>query len=419
MKASVISIGDELIIGQVVNTNASYLCKAFFSAGIPVEKVVTVPDDEKLILKEFRDAFSSSDIIAVTGGIGPTHDDITALCIAKFFKSKLVLDKNLLKKIKIRFKKRKIKLAESSYRQAMVPEAAEILPNKAGTAPGILVRKNGKIFFAMPGVPAEMVHLTEKQLLPVIKKHFKGGRTLKEKTLHTIGISESLLSQKIGNLSDILKQSGDVTVKLAFLPSNFEVRLRITVEAQSPELADKEISAAVKILKSRIGNYIYSYEEKSIEETVGGLLSKRKLKIAAAESCTGGLVSSKITNVPGSSEYFMDGIVAYTNEAKIEFLGVKKKTIVTYGAVSRETAIEMAEGARIRLGADIGLSTTGIAGPGGGTKTKPVGLVWIGYSDRKNIFAKEFIFTKDRLRNKEVMAKTALEIVRRKLLGME
>jgi nicotinamide-nucleotide amidase len=419
MNAAIISIGDELIIGQVVNTNASYLSKAFFSAGIPVEKVITVPDDEKLILKQFHDAFRSADIIAVTGGLGPTHDDITTHCIAKFFKSKLVLDKNLLKSIKARFKKRKIKLPETSYRQALVPDIAEILSNKAGTAPGILVRKNGKIFFAMPGVPAEMVYLTEKHLLPVIKKQFKGGRTLKEKTLHTIGISESLLSQKIGNLNDILKESGGVIVKLAFLPASFEVRLRITVEAKSPALADKEILSTVKKLKARIGNYIYSYEEKSIEEVTGSILAERKMKIAAAESCTGGLVSSKITNVAGSSEYFMDGIVAYTNEAKIEFLGVKKKTIDTYGAVSKETAIEMAEGARKRLGADIGVSTTGIAGPGGGTKTKPIGLVWIGYSDKKNSFAKEFIFTKDRLRNKEVMSKMALEIVRRKLLRIE
>lgn len=419
MKAAIISIGDELIIGQVINTNASFLSKAFFSAGISVEKIVTVPDDEKLILKEFRDSYSSADVIAVTGGLGPTHDDITTHCIAKFFKSKLVLDKNLLNKIKARFKKRKIKLAESSYRQALVPAIAEILPNKAGTAPGILVKKNKKIFFAMPGVPSEMIHLTEKQLIPIIKKQFSGGKTLKEKTLHTIGISESLLSQKIGNLNDILKDSRDTKVKLAFLPANFEVRLRITVEAKTPALAEKEIRSAVTILKNRIGSYIYSYDEKSIEQVTGAILAERKLKIAAAESCTGGLVSSKITNVPGSSEYFMDGIVAYTNEAKIEFLGVKKKTIDTYGAVSKETAIEMAEGARRKLGADIGVSTTGIAGPGGASKAKPVGLVWIGYSDKKISLAKEFIFTNDRLRNKEVMSKMALEIVRRRLLKIE
>jgi nicotinamide-nucleotide amidase len=329
------------------------------------------------------------------------------------------MNEALLKSIIARFKKRKIKTLDSSYRQALVPAIAEILPNKAGSAPGILVRKNRKIFFAMPGVPAEMRHLTDKQLMPVIKKKFKGGRALQEKTLHTIGISESLLSEKIGNLNDILKDSNDVTVKLAFLPANFEVRLRVTVNAKSPSSAEKEIKSSLNILKKRIGNYIYSYNEKSIEETVGMLLSEKKLKIAAAESCTGGLLSSKITNTPGSSSYFMDGIVAYTNEAKMEFLGVKKKTLNKFGAVSKETAIEMAEGARKRLGADIGISTTGIAGPGGATKTKPVGLVWVGYSDKKISFAKEFIFTKDRLRNKEVMSKMALEIVRRRLLNIE
>ncbi|RPI18293.1 MAG: competence/damage-inducible protein A [Ignavibacteriae bacterium] len=418
MKAVIISIGDELVIGQVINTNASFLSKSLFSIGVSVDRVVTVPDDESTIIKEIHSAFKTSDVVVVTGGLGPTHDDITIHCLAKFFKSRLVLNHDVLRNVKSLYRRRKIKMPETNIRQAMLPEAAEILRNKVGTAPGLLLRKNGKILVSMPGVPHEMVYITNKHLLPLLKKEVKSGRTLKEKTLHTIGISESMLSKRIGNIDDIIKSTKKAVVKLAFLPANFEVRLRVTVDAVNPKTADRELKLAVKKLISRAGRFIYSYSEEQLEEVTGKLLRERKLKLSAAESCTGGLVSSKITNVSGSSEYFLDGIITYTNEAKIKFLGVRKDTLKKYGAVSEQTAMEMAEGARKSLGADIGISTTGIAGPTGATKTKPVGLVWIGYSDKDITFAKEFIFTKDRLRNKEVMAKMALEVLRRKLLAM-
>lgn len=418
MQAEIISIGDELVIGQVINSNATFLSKSLFSIGISVDKIVTVPDDESVIIKEFAAAFKSTDVVIVTGGLGPTHDDITIQCIAKFFRSKLVLNEYVLRKIKSWYRRRKMKMPETNIRMVMLPEAAQILKNKVGTAPGLLLRKNGKILISMPGVPHEMVYITNTHVLPLLKKELKSGRTLKEKTLHTIGISESMLSGRIGNINNIVKSNDKVTVKLAFLPANFEVRLRVTVDAVDYKTADRELKSAVKKLIEKAGKYIYSYSEEQLEDVVGKLLSNKKLKLAAAESCTGGLVSSKITNVSGSSDYFPGGIVTYSNEAKMKFLSVKKETLKKYGAVSEQTAIEMAEGARKSLGADIGISTTGIAGPTGATQTKPVGLIWIGYSDKNTAFAKEFIFTKDRLRNKEVMSKMALEVVRRVLLNI-
>ncbi len=418
MNAAVISIGDELLIGQVVNTNASYISVKLLEIGIPVEKIITLPDDEKEILKGFKSAFAEYDVIIVTGGLGPTHDDITITCISKFFKSKLVRDEKVLKHVKSIFKRRKMPMPDINYEQALIPDISTALKN-TGTAPGILIDKDNKIFCAMPGVPREMEYITESSLIPRLLKKYKKRKdrhVIIHKTLHTIGISESLLFQKAGDISEITLKKNNFEIGLAFLPSNYETRLRVSVKANNIVTAQRELNKAIEKLKSRVGKYIYSYNESPLHKVIGDLLRKKKLTIAAAESCTGGLISSKITDVSGSSDYFLDGVISYSKESKINLLGVKKSTLGKYGAVSKQTAIEMAEGVRRRSGADIGISTTGIAGPKGGTKNKPVGLIWIGYSDKNVSFAKDFYFTKDRLRNKEVMSKMALEILRRQLL---
>lgn len=312
-------------------------------------------------------------------------------------------------------------MPEINREQAMVPETAIILPNHFGTAPGLLIDRNKKVFCAMPGVPFEMKHMTEEQLLPYLAKKFKNIKDKKiilQKTLHTIGISESLLFEKVGDIKEITNSNRDLLIKLAFLPSNYETRIRINVEAKNKQNAEYEMNEAVNRLKKRVGRYIYSFNDEPIEKTVGLLLKRMGLTLSAAESCTGGLVASKITDVSGSSDYFIEGAVTYSNESKIKITHVKQATLKRYGAVSKQTAMEMAEGIRKVSGSDIGISTTGIAGPTGATKNKPVGLVWIGYSDKHSSLAKEFIFTKDRLRNKEIMSKMALEIIRRKLLGI-
>ncbi len=422
MKAAIIAIGDELLIGQVINSNAAWLSSQLFKIGISVEKHITVPDVEKDIINEFRNAYKKFVITIVTGGLGPTHDDITKICIAKFFKSNLVLNKKVLKDVKNIFRRRKIVMPENNISQALLPGISIPLNNRMGTAPGILIEKNHRVFIALPGVPYEMKDICEKKVFPYLKKKFKtplNKKILLQKTLHTIGISESLLAQKIGNIDEITQKGPDYEVKLAFLPSNFEVRLRITIESKTSKKASTLLKRTVLKLKNRAGKYIYSYNESPIEKETGDILAKKELKLSVAESCTGGLIASKITDVSGSSKYFLEGIVSYSDKSKIKLLGVKGSTLKTYGAVSKQTAIEMAEGIRKKSGADIGVSTTGIAGPTGAVPKKPVGLVWIGYSDANKTFAKEFVFTKYRLRNKEMASKMALEIIRRKLLDYD
>lgn len=417
MKSIIISIGDEVLIGQVVNTNAAWLGKELLAIGIPAIRVVTVADNEKEILKEFKRSVKDADVIVVTGGLGPTHDDITVKTVAKFFKSRYVLNEKVLKHVKSIFARRNIKMPAANIGQALVPDVARVLENKTGTAPGLLIDKGGKVFCVMPGVPYEMKYISQKGLFPYLNKKYKKKitRVIKQKTLHTIGIGESVLAERIGDITKIVRKGKDHEVKLAFLPSNYEVRLRITAIAKTALKASGLISDAEKLLREKAGRYIYSYDESPIEKTVGVMLKKNDLTIAVAESCTGGLIASKLTDIGGSADYVMDAIVAYSNEAKRRLLGVKAKTLKAYGAVSKKVAEEMAAGIRKRSKTDIGISVTGIAGPTGARPGKPIGYVWIGYSDSKNTFARDFIFTKDRLRNKDIMAKMALEMVRQQL----
>ena len=397
MKAIIITVGDEILIGQIVNTNASWLGSKLFSLGIHVDKHLSVSDSEKEIISSFRDSWRKFDIVIVTGGLGPTPDDITKTCISKFFKSPLVINEKILKDVKSIFRRRKIPMAESNIGQAMIPRTAKALTNKAGTAPGILIDKKGKIFCSLPGVPHEMKYICETGLFPYVKEKYKNAKNKKvllQKTIHTIGISESLLANIIG-VNSILKKDKNSEVKLAFLPNNFEVRLRVTVEAPDINTARALITASVKKIKQKAGKYIYSFNESSIEKAVGDSLKKKGLKLAIAESCTGGLIASKITDVNGSANYFLEGLVCYSNEAKMRLLGVKKNTLKANGAVSEKVAVEMADGARKKAKADIAISTTGIAGPTGATREKPVGLVWIGYSDKNKSFAKKFVFVKN------------------------
>ncbi len=426
IRSVILTIGDEILIGQVVNTNASYLGKELFSLGYPVDKNISLPDNEKEIIAEFKKAWKDYDIIIVTGGLGPTHDDITKKCVAKFFKAKFVLNEKVLKSVKEIFSRRGTPMPSVNVGQALVPENAIALENKTGTAPGILIDKNKKVFCVLPGVPYEMKHICETGLFPHLRKKYKGikSKAIRQKTLHTIGIGESVLAKKLGNINNIVRKGKDsrgnaYEVKLAFLPSNYEVRLRITAIAKTELKAKSLVAETEKLIRRKAGRYVYSSDESPIEKTLGALLKKKGLNIAIAESCTGGLVTSKLTDVSGSSNYIMDSIIAYSNEAKRRLLGVKRKSLKSYGAVSEKVAEEMAAGIRKRSVTDIGVSTTGIAGPTGARPGKPVGLVWIGYSDKDGTFAKKFIFTNDRLRNKDIMSKMALETVRRKLLNIQ
>ncbi|MFN3134087.1 MAG: competence/damage-inducible protein A [Candidatus Kryptonium sp.] len=415
MRAEIITIGDELLIGQVINTNASYIGRKLSEIGIKVERIVSVGDVEKEIIEELGYAFNNFDVVILTGGLGPTHDDVTKNAVCKFFNTDLVFNEDVLNQVKEFLAKRgRTEINEANKSQAFVPRKAKIITNYWGTAPGFLFEEQEKIVIVMPGVPKEMIGMMENFVINYLSQKSK-GLVIKQRVLKTTGIPESYLYERLKDTVEEIEKF----CKIAFLPSALGVKIRITVGAKSQSEADNLISEAEKKIRDKVNKYIYGIDDEELEEVVGKLLTEKGLKLAIAESCTGGLIADKITNVPGSSRYFEQGIVAYSNDAKIQILGVPEELIKNYGAVSREVAEAMAKGVREISGADIGISTTGIAGPTGATPTKPVGLVWIGYSDKNETFAKEFRFGDDRLENKQRAAQMALEILRRKLLGIE
>jgi competence/damage-inducible protein CinA-like protein len=414
MNAHIITIGDEILIGQTLNTNAAFIGEQLVNNNINVTKTSVVGDVENDILAEFKTTFESNDIIIVTGGLGPTHDDITRKCVVNFFNTELVKNDEVFDDIKAMLKKRKRAISKNVEEQALVPKIAKIIRNSRGTAPGIWIEKDEKIFVVMPGVPYEMKEMMDSYVIPKLNEIIGQPELITvRKTLQTTGIPESVLYEKLGDLNEILGQA-----KLAFLPSQFGVKLRITVEAKSEEEAANQLSEIEQKIRSKAGRYIFGIDEELIEEVIGKLLKERGLTLAVAESCTGGLVTNMLTNVSGSSNYLERGIVSYSNAAKVEILKVNEDTIVDNGAVSLEVARQMAEGVKSISGTDFGLSTTGIMGPTGATTDKPVGLVYIGLCDDKVCTAKEFHFGDDRILNKQRTAQAALDMLRRHLLGI-
>jgi nicotinamide-nucleotide amidase len=414
MKAYIITIGDEILLGHTLNTNAADIGDYLSQVNIPVVKTSVVGDDEKAILKEFTIAWNAEDLILVTGGLGPTHDDITKKCVVDFFKTNLVENEQVLADIISLFEKRKRQLTSVNIDQAKVPAVAEVIRNQFGTAPGFWISKDDKIFIVMPGVPYEMKGMMESSIIPGLKELQGEKKNYTErKILLTTGIPESTLYEKLGNLNELLGEA-----KLAFLPSQFGVKLRITAESSVQEDAKNKLSEIEQKIRAKAGRYIYGSGNQTLSEVIGKLLSDRELKIAVAESCTGGLIAHLLTNASGSSKYFERGIICYSNASKVEVLKVDEDIIAQHGAVSREVAMQMAEGVKSTSGSDIGLSTTGIMGPTGATIEKPVGLVYIGYCDEKVCTAKKFNFGDDRILNKERSAQAALELVRRQLLGI-
>ena len=416
MKAEIISIGDELLIGQVINTNQAYIAEQLNGVGVAVAHMTTVGDDEGPILKAFEAALDRHEIVVVTGGLGPTHDDITRNAVCKFFQTDLVVNQEALERIHQFFARRAIAPRKINEDQALVPRGCTVIQNRRGTAPGYLFEHQGRYFIVMPGVPFEMKAMVEEFVAPFFA-HRSTGTVIRHRTLKTTGIGESFLAEQIGDVSKIFPPISGVT--LAFLPSPLGTRLRISVRAKTATQAEEAIQEAEEKIRARASKYIYGADEEELEEVVGRSLTERKLTLSVAESCTGGLIADRITNVPGSSNYFERGVIAYSNQSKADELAVPFALIREHGAVSREVAEAMAFGIRTKSGTDIGLSTTGIAGPSGGTSEKAVGLVWIGYSDNGGTFALQFNFGDDRRRVKERASQAALELVRRKLLKID
>lgn len=410
LSSKIISIGDEILIGQIVNSNAAFISEKLYSIGIPVERIVTIGDNEKALLEELSDSIKKFDVTIITGGLGPTHDDITKPILVNYFNDELINDDKVLTHIKKIFKSRGIQMPDVNFDQALVPAKSKVIWNENGTAPGIWIEENEKIFIALPGVPYEMRTMINGSVLPMLKEKLekKINNVLKSRTLLTTGIGESVLAEKIGDIKEFIEDN-----KLAFLPTTYGVRLRIDVKGKDSDDAENKLNFIENTLRNKIGNYIFGIDDDLLESKIGEILLKNKLTLAVAESCSGGLLASKITDISGSSKYFLGGVCSYSNESKISILKVKKETIEKYGAVSEETALEMAVNVRKKFGSNIGLSITGIAGPTGGTEEKPVGLVWIGYSDKKRTFAKCYLFGNNRVRTKLRSVYLALDILKK------
>lgn len=406
LKAEIITIGDELLYGSIVDTNAAYLGQRLTEIGIEPVWATTVGDDRERIRHALEQAVYRADEVLVTGGLGPTHDDITKDAIAEVTGRKLLFHEEILRQIEEMFSRRGIPMPESNRVQAFVPEGATVLDNPIGTAPGFMLTHERATIFIMPGVPREMVKMTEEQVLPILRKR-AGGRVILHRVLKTSGISESGLSEQIADLI-----AAATEIKVASLPQSTGINLRLTANAATHEEAKQRISALEAQIYERAGQHIYGTDEDTIEQVVGRLLIERQATIAVAESCTGGLIADRLTDVPGSSAYFDRGIIAYSNAAKAQALGVPNEIIQTYGAVSAETAAAMAEGIRRVSGTTFGLSTTGVAGPSGGTATKPVGLVYLGFAHAGGMITRELRLGNDRRNNKVRAAQAALNLVR-------
>lgn len=414
MKAYIITIGDEILLGNTLNTNAAYIGEQLFEINIPVLKTSVVGDDNSSILNELKLASETTDLILLTGGLGPTHDDITRKSIVDFFKTELIESKEVLEDIKALFEKRKRKVTDVNIDQAKVPKIAEIIRNHLGTAPGLWIENDNKIYAVMPGVPYEMESMMESNVIPKLREKIgEEQKIILKKMILTTGIPESTLYERLGNLDDLLQGA-----KLAFLPNQFGVKLRISVEGEDEKELKNKIVEVEQRIRSKAGRFIYGVGDDQLEAVVGRLLLERELKIATAESCTGGLVGNLLTNVSGSSKYFERGVICYSNAAKVEILKVDEDTLAEHGAVSMEVAMQMAEGVKSTSGAEIGLATTGIMGPTGATADKPIGLVYIGYCDDKVCTARKFNFGDDRMLNKQRTAQAALDFLRRQLLGI-
>ncbi|MCG2590486.1 competence/damage-inducible protein A [Rhodohalobacter sulfatireducens] len=409
-KAHIITIGNELLIGDTVNTNASWIGSKLTESGFSVDKMISIPDDYTPIIEEISDSLQKADLTIVTGGLGPTHDDITKKAVADIFDSELVENEAVLNHVKEIFETRGFIFSRSNREQALVPECCEVLFNSQGTAPGMWFERNGHYLAVLPGVPYEMKHLMDKQVSKKVEEYIQDLDTNIIEYFRTAGIPESTLSDKVGDLDQFTSNG----VRVAFLPNPSGVTIRISANSEDKLVQLREM------LQDRAGKYIYGKGKNlRLAEVLGELLIEKNMTIATAESCTGGLLSNEITDIPGSSRYMLGGVVAYSNDVKKNLLSVSQNSLEQYGAVSKKVALEMAKGVAEYVGADIGVSSTGIAGPSGGTEEKPVGMVWMGFWINGEHFALRSVFTNDRLINKERTVMVILESVRRRLLGVD
>ncbi|MEO7212363.1 competence/damage-inducible protein A [Mucilaginibacter sp.] len=396
MLAEIITIGDEILIGQIVDTNSAWMAEQLNHAGIRVKQISSVSDNRQHILAALAEAATRADIILITGGLGPTKDDITKKTLADYFNVDMVLNDAALENVTRIFEKYNRPLLEVNRKQAEVPSNCEVILNKNGTAPGMWFNSDGKIYVSMPGVPFEMKYMVEEDVIPKLKAQLKLPVII-HKTILTVGEGESFLAEKIGDIEDSLPEN----IKLAYLPKLGQVRLRLSADGDDAALLQKEVDLYAAKIVERIGQSVVAENDIPLEKVVLNLMARQGLTLSVAESCTGGYISHLITQHAGSSQVFLGGAVSYSNQLKQSVLGVKTETLNDNGAVSEQTVREMVEGALRNFSSDYAVAVTGIAGPDGGTQEKPVGTVWIAVANANKTVVKKFTFGTKRLQNIE------------------
>jgi nicotinamide-nucleotide amidase len=408
INATIITIGDELLIGQVIDTNSAFIAQSLNAIGVAVKSRIAVGDDAKDIKAALDEAAEKSQIIIITGGLGPTADDITKPLLNHYFGGKMVIHEPSLAHITYIFETiHKRPMIDRNRKQAEVPDVCEVLFNEKGTAPGMLFKKNGVFFFSLPGVPHEMKWLTATHVIPIIQKafqpHFIGHRTLL-----TAGIGESFLAELISSFENSLPPN----IKLAYLPNFGMVRLRLTSSNKNEAILNKELDSYFESLKLAVNEYLVTDADEPMEVVVGNLLKSKQQTVATAESCTGGYIGHLLSKHAGSSQFYTGGIISYDNRIKTEFLDVPPTILQTVGAVSKEAVEQMALAVRAKMNTDYAVSVSGIMGPGGQTNEKPLGMVWIGVANKEKVVSKVFFLRFDRARNIEVTASQAINLLR-------
>jgi nicotinamide-nucleotide amidase len=408
MVAEILSVGTELLLGQIVDTNSVFLSKTLAALGIDLYRRATVGDNEARLVQALREAAARADVIVTIGGLGPTQDDLTKEAVALAFEDELVLDADAADHLRALFARRGVTMPESNLRQAMIFRSGRGIPNPNGTAPGAILEKDGKLVFCLPGPPREFIPMVESAVIPTLMQRLGGERTiLRSRVLRTIGIGESAMEERV---QELLASTNPTIAPLAHVG---EAHLRLTARARSEEEALALIEPLEREVRSRLGVHVYGVDDTSLEQAVIGLLKERGETLAVAESCTGGSLGGRLTAIAGSSAVFLGGIISYSNAAKQALLGVPEALLATDGAVSAPVAEAMARGARERLGADIAVSVTGVAGPDGGTPEKPVGLVYLGLSDRAGERSQRYLFMGGRADVRARSILMALDWVRR------
>jgi nicotinamide-nucleotide amidase len=405
--AELLTIGDEILYGQIVDTNSQWMSVELDKVGIKIVRKTSVGDAESEILTAFAEAEKRADIILITGGLGPTSDDLTKPLLAKYFNCEMKMHEEALEELTAFFRSRGRELTETIKLQAILPVCCTKITNVIGTAPGMWFEKSGKVFMAMPGVPHEMKRMMTDLVIPALKQKFKTP-VIVHKVIRTVGIGESILADKIG----VWEKTLPPHIKLAYLPGIGEVKLRITGVGDDENKLKNEVEKLSDQVLPLVSEYTYGFGEDPLQAAIGKLLVEKKLTLSVAESCTGGYLSHLITSVPGSSAYFLGGMVPYDYQIKMRQLGVKPEILEQYGAVSEPTIIEMANIVRAKFNTDIGVATSGIAGPGGATPEKPVGLVWIAYSDKHHTVTRKLQLSTDRLLNIKAASVAVLNLIR-------